>query len=904
MKSFEMSVPKKEIDVLKKYICHIDDCQKSYLTKRSLKEHLNVHYNIKMYSCEICPKQFTRHSSYLKHKKVHEKLKSHKCHYSGCSKAFTNNSNFNRHINTFHKQIVLPKPQNFKVHVHENGTVSDFQEIKKENFKCKFCNEKFDTRHLLQIHSTKKHYIKYKNQTPKFICLTCGKIFSYKSSLNRHIKKCMKTNKKSLSKEIVGITAEISTQIDGLYNLDQKNLPVLIEKLQKQIGTSENNKTLSESNINAIVIRDSETQTREQNIESGRMHEENFVSLKQKINNLTNFYYDHNNREYVDEDLKPSCTSQRKMNRNKKMSKDTYNIQNRQSFDLENLNNHIEGNNSVAIDFRVENKSDSDESDLLSENDVPMNCDCPVDAGGKCECRNSMCCKSKEGSIVSGGCNTINKKQASGCYACGIIKSTKSFPKNKSLKKLEYHDFKSELRYNQTNLDSLYDFPINTRKNKQRIKNGRASDSRSNGSHSEQSKKSCKDDNKKGCCTKKKTNKTNFPRNKSNENKKCCSSNNKAKGEIINELDQAKKSSCCQKKSEVKNSTTKNSDDEKKKILLNELITNTLCCEKIKNNLCCGSEGCNCNPSSCECAGDTKVGSCCEVNKTSCCSKPLKDGLFSLERQHSVTSNITKESCIGEEAEIMHFNKMCCMYNEILKQHADKKIDFSKDDTLKIHLDDKIFYLLNGMLYGPIKSNEKSINFEKHSAQVYRTDIDNQNLKKIPGLSHFKNVSDLEEVLKKNNIQLPVKDFLDEANCSTMNCFLKAEQDKLCAKGDDTNQSPKKTPAEKANTLQLAKSKKCMCKITKKLKHHHDKHCSHPMILHNDHIDYIVDDEIHYFNGQHCVSHGKVLVMGKVESNIDNFMNEYRLTGYNNDKTADLNLDNNSEIESFVDQFK
>ena len=45
------------------------------------------------------------------------------------------------------------------------------------------------------------------------------------------------------------------------------------------------------------------------------------------------------------------------------------------------------------------------------------------------------------------------------------------------------------------------------------------------------------------------------------------------------------------------------------------------------------------------------------------------------------------------------------------------------------------------------------------------------------------------------------------------------------------------------------------------LKHIHGVDCNHPVILHNDHVDFVMDDEIHHFNGDYCTSHGKIKIV-------------------------------------------
>ena len=57
------------------------------------------------------------------------------------------------------------------------------------------------------------------------------------------------------------------------------------------------------------------------------------------------------------------------------------------------------------------------------------------------------------------------------------------------------------------------------------------------------------------------------------------------------------------------------------------------------------------------------------------------------------------------------------------------------------------------------------------------------------------------------------------------------------------------------------KNHECFCEITKEFNHKHDVNCGHQMIYHNGHIDYIVDDCLHFPHNDHCDNHGKINVI-------------------------------------------
>ena len=53
----------------------------------------------------------------------------------------------------------------------------------------------------------------------------------------------------------------------------------------------------------------------------------------------------------------------------------------------------------------------------------------------------------------------------------------------------------------------------------------------------------------------------------------------------------------------------------------------------------------------------------------------------------------------------------------------------------------------------------------------------------------------------------------------------------------------------------------CFCKITQEFKHKHSINCEHEIIYHNGHIDYVVDNVLHFPHGNHCDNHGRINVI-------------------------------------------
>lgn len=106
----------------KPFYCH--QCSKTFIRRSDLRKHTFVHSGIRLFSCDICKKSFTRNTNLTKHKRTHsDKFKSWKC--TLCPKAYYTNSELSRHV---------------AIHMDRKALV------------CKFCNQAFMRRDLLELH--------------------------------------------------------------------------------------------------------------------------------------------------------------------------------------------------------------------------------------------------------------------------------------------------------------------------------------------------------------------------------------------------------------------------------------------------------------------------------------------------------------------------------------------------------------------------------------------------------------------------------------------------------------------------------------------------------------------------------------------------------------------------------
>lgn len=134
----------------KPYECPV--CQKMYVSKTILEEHMNTHTGVRPFKCPECPKDFASKCTLQTHMKIHkDRPRPYQC--DQCEKRFLNQQNLNQHK---------------KLHVSVKA------------FQCDVCNKSFTTQHCLQVHK-----IVHSGQRP-FICRICGKSFARRPEIKDH----------------------------------------------------------------------------------------------------------------------------------------------------------------------------------------------------------------------------------------------------------------------------------------------------------------------------------------------------------------------------------------------------------------------------------------------------------------------------------------------------------------------------------------------------------------------------------------------------------------------------------------------------------------------------------------------------------------------------------------------
>ncbi|KAG4073198.1 hypothetical protein HA402_002587 [Bradysia odoriphaga] len=167
------------IGKIKFYQCEL--CDRKFLGKRSLEEHINFHLNIRKYQCEVetCKKSFIYEQSYKNHKKLHLG-KDFEC--SLCGKQFITSTNLKYHLTRAHQGVKkyacdqCDKSyftlQHLKVH--------QLSHLEKKAYTCDVCN-----RGITHYASLLSHMLLHTGKP--FQCDHCNMAFTHRWRFGKHL---------------------------------------------------------------------------------------------------------------------------------------------------------------------------------------------------------------------------------------------------------------------------------------------------------------------------------------------------------------------------------------------------------------------------------------------------------------------------------------------------------------------------------------------------------------------------------------------------------------------------------------------------------------------------------------------------------------------------------------------
>jgi KRAB domain-containing zinc finger protein len=144
---------------MKKYLCTVDNCKKSFFFNCRLEQHILTYHSAKQYNCNICANNFNTERLLNRHQQTH-RTRDYTC--DTCKNSY------------FHKSSLI-------FHIKQTShTASSSIELYKQS-KCKFCIETFKTKQELMQHHKKCH-----PSIKPFACRDCDKTYNHEMSLSRH----------------------------------------------------------------------------------------------------------------------------------------------------------------------------------------------------------------------------------------------------------------------------------------------------------------------------------------------------------------------------------------------------------------------------------------------------------------------------------------------------------------------------------------------------------------------------------------------------------------------------------------------------------------------------------------------------------------------------------------------
>jgi uncharacterized Zn-finger protein len=138
----------------RRHVCEV--CDKRFLKKSNLIDHLRLHANMKIFKCEFCDKAFVQVGNYKQHLRTHTEEKPFVCEF--CNKSYTQSSALKIHIRTHTGQRdyqcgECPKAFTNASDLRKHGIIHD----PRRRLTCEFCQKTVSQKVHLKKHLEATH---------------------------------------------------------------------------------------------------------------------------------------------------------------------------------------------------------------------------------------------------------------------------------------------------------------------------------------------------------------------------------------------------------------------------------------------------------------------------------------------------------------------------------------------------------------------------------------------------------------------------------------------------------------------------------------------------------------------------------------------------------------------------